>query len=89
MRPRNLVFITLLALCHLQVKGQTLTNAVPPAGANTQVPSSSLPDDPEQEMLPIAQPEPAPDTGTRFRAAADNQAWAGNVWTGTGRVEFH
>ncbi len=32
MHPRNLVFITLLALCHLQVGAQTLTNALP-AGA--------------------------------------------------------
>ena len=31
MRPRNLVFITLMALCHLQLGGQTLTNALPPA----------------------------------------------------------
>jgi LPS-assembly protein len=80
MRPRYFVCITLLVLCHLQVSGQTLTNAVP---------SSSLPDDPDQEMLPVAQPEPEPPTGIPVQAAADNQEWKGNVWTGTGRVEFH
>ncbi len=99
MRPRNLVFNTLLALCHLQLTGQALTNAAPPptqqaassnsAGTDAQVPSSSLPDDPGQELLPVAQPEPMPQTGIPVIAAADNQTWVGNVWTGNGRVEFH
>ena len=31
MRPRNLVIITLFALCHLQLSGQALTNALPAA----------------------------------------------------------
>jgi LPS-assembly protein len=70
----------LLALCHLQVSGQTLTNAVP---------SSSLPDAPDQEMLPVAQPEPPPATGIPVQWAADNQEWKGNVLTLTGRGEFH
>ena len=71
MRPRNLVCITLLALCHLQVKGQALTNALPPAEAaqgagnlggadaekaEAQTTAAELPDDPEQEMMPVAQP---------------------------------
>ncbi len=80
MRPRYFVFITLLVLCHLQVRAQTLTNAVP---------SADLPDAPDQELLPVAQPEPPPVTGFPFQAAADNQGWKGNVWTGEGRVEFH
>ena len=70
MHPRNLVFITLLGLCHLQVRGQALTNALPPVqeqaatpsaaaapsdhpilnDANAQAPSSSLPDDPAQDI---------------------------------------
>jgi LPS-assembly protein len=87
------VFITLLALCHLQVKGQMLTNGLPPtpiqAQPGAQVPSSSLPDDPAQELLPIAQPEPIPATGIPVVASADSQNWKGNIWTGTGRVEFH
>jgi LPS-assembly protein len=40
-------------------------------------------------MLPVARPEPAPATGTPVEAAADSQTWVGNVWTGTGNVEFH
>ncbi|MGD0800378.1 MAG: LPS assembly protein LptD [Terracidiphilus sp.] len=31
MYPRNLLFITMLALCHLQMPGQALTNGAPPA----------------------------------------------------------
>jgi LPS-assembly protein len=91
------VFITLLALCHLQVKGQTLTNALPPAqtssaaGLDAKTPSDpdQLPDDPEQQMIPVAQPEPMPPTGVPVEASADRQSWAGNVWTGTGHVEMH
>jgi LPS-assembly protein len=98
MRLRYLVCITLLALCHLQVSGQALINAVPQPQQNaapavsapdSQVPSSSLPDDPALQMLPVAQPEPQPLAGVPVRADADDQGWKGNVWTGTGRVEFH
>jgi len=104
MRPRNLVCITLLILCHLQVKGQTLTNGLPPqqaqpasatAGDSTAnndgvtADSSSLPDEPGQEIIPVAQPETAPPQGVPAEASADTQNWAGNIWTGTGRVEFH
>jgi len=80
MRLRSLVCITMLALCHLQMRGQALTNAAPPA---------ALPDDPSQEILPVAQPEPILETGYPVELSADRQAWAGNVWTGEGRVEFH
>jgi len=31
MHPRNLLFITMLLLCHLLLRGQALTNAAPPA----------------------------------------------------------
>jgi LPS-assembly protein len=106
MRPRHLVFITLLTLCHPQLQGQALTNALPPAeqqptsstqsaasssasSNDAQIPSSSLPDDPDQQLLPVAQPEPAPTTGVPLVASADNQTWVGNVWTGTGNVELH
>jgi LPS-assembly protein len=108
MRPRHLVFITLLTLCHPQLQGQALTNALPPisqgpAKTNTtaptdsarassddaQIPSSSLPDDPDQQLLPVAHPEPAPVTGVPVVASADNQSWVGNTWTGTGNVELH
>ncbi|MDE3148986.1 MAG: LPS assembly protein LptD, partial [Acidobacteriota bacterium] len=103
MRPRTLVFITMLALCHLQVGGQALTNALPPAAhkpaAETasatqnfhiQVSApSSLPDDPGQEILPLAQPEPAPETGVPVQIAADEQTLVGNVWTLSGNVTIH
>jgi LPS-assembly protein len=104
MRSRNLVFITLLVLCHSQLRGQTLTNALPPS-QQQQAPSAapasspqdsaarpssdSLPDDPDQQLLPVAKPEPPPATGTPVQASADSQSWAGNVWTGIGSVEFH
>ena len=95
MRPRNLVFITLLTLCHLQVRGQTLTNALPPA--QSSAPSAKdaptqpaeLPDDPDQEMMPVAQPEAMPPVGVPVEASADQQTWVGNIWTGTGHVEMH
>jgi len=102
MRPRNLVFITLLALCHLQLRGQTLTNALPPAsqpsavagapGSDLQIQADSgaqLPDDPGQEVLPIAQPEPAPSTGVPVQWDAGHQHWVGDVLTLTGDVVFH
>jgi LPS-assembly protein len=110
MRPRNLVFITLLTLCHLQLEGQTLTNALPPtpqqqgsatsatpAGSvpdhrvpeDTQIPSSYLPDDPDQQMLPVAQPEPPPATGVPVEFEAERQTRVGDVLTLTGDVVIH
>ena len=100
MRPRYLVFITLLALCHALVRGQTLTNAAPPPsgpagsaaatdGTGFQVSQSALPDDPGQEILPVATPEPAPPTGTPVDWEAQRQDWVGDVVTLTGNVVFH
>jgi len=91
MRLRNLVFITLLVLCHLQLRGQTLTNGLPlpaqePAGA---VPPASLPEDPSQEILPVAQPEPAPSTGVPVQVEAERQVRAGDTLTLTGDVVVH
>jgi LPS-assembly protein len=86
MRPRNLVFITLLALCHLQLQGQTLTNALPPAA---QVKTDQLPNDPGQEMIPLAEPEPAPATGVPVQFEALRQERAGDVLTLTGDVVVH
>jgi LPS-assembly protein len=84
MRSRNLVLIALLALCCLQPGAQTLTNAT--AGA---APSADLPDDPGQEALPLAQPEPAPSTGVPVQWEAHSQNWEGNVLTLTGDVVVH
>ena len=99
MRPRNFVFITLLALCHLQVRGQVLTNALPlapsqvsaadaqaPDGRDEQLPSSSLPDDPGQEILPLAQPEPTPSGGVPVLWDAQRQTRVGDTWTLSGEV---
>jgi LPS-assembly protein len=97
MHPRTFVFITLLTLCHLQLRGQILTNALPP-GSEQNVPSGSavsksevsqLPDDPGQEVLPVAQPQPVPLNGVPFRVDAGHQSWVGHVWTGTGGVVFY
>jgi len=50
--------------------------------------SAVLPDDPGQEVLPVAQPEPAPSTGVPVQWDADLQHWAGDVGTLTGDVVF-
>ena len=103
MRPRYLLFITMLALCHPLVWGQALTNAAPPpaqGGGETSVPaadqpvqsgssaepSPSLPDDPGQEILPVAQPEAAPAAGVPVEWEAQNQSRVGDTWTLTGEV---
>ena len=89
------MFITLLGLCHLQVTGQALTNALPPvqqqgsSEADHRSPSASLPDDPAQELMPVAQAEQAPATGVPVLIAADSQTWVGSKWTGNGRAEIH
>ncbi|HVC47553.1 MAG TPA: LPS assembly protein LptD [Terracidiphilus sp.] len=110
MHPRNFVFITLLALCHLQVSGQVLTNALPRrqpaiqsslssnaqssqpfsgAAQSSSRPDDPLPDDPGQELLPVAKPEPQPAAGVPVSWSADTQTWAGHVVTLSGGVEIH
>jgi LPS-assembly protein len=49
-------------------------------------PGAQLPDDPGQEVLPIAQPEPAPPTGVPVQWDAGHQHWVGDVLTLTGDV---
>jgi LPS-assembly protein len=95
MRPRNLVFITMLALCHLQFRGQALTNAAPPVVQGSGQSSSgaelspSLPDDPGQEILPTAQPEPALASGVPVEWEAQRQTRVGDTWTLSGEVTVH
>ncbi|HEY1987334.1 MAG TPA: LPS assembly protein LptD [Terracidiphilus sp.] len=97
MRPRTFVFITMMVLCHWKVSGQVLTNALPPAQrpANTgesaadSSTTNSLPEDPGQEALPIAQPEPIPQNGLPVAYKADRQTWMGHVGTLYGVEEFH
>ena len=81
MSPRTFVFITALALCHLSVRGQGVINALPPAQSvaiqDTSAPqgaTKSLPEDPGQEALPVAQPEAAPATGEPDGPAATTGA---------------
>ena len=101
MRPRTLVFITLLVLCHVKVDGQALTSELPPSRSEPAAqpeadpvgvelsPPSPLPDDPGQERLPVAKPEPAPSSGTPIEWQAENQTWVGDTVTLTGKVIFH
>lgn len=95
MRPRYLVFITLLTLCHLQVAGQTLTNGLPPAPQNSadaprgDATAAPFPDDPGQEILPVAQLEPAAATGVPVRLEAQRQTQNGNLVTLTGQVTVY
>ena len=95
MHPRNLVFITLLALCHPLLRGQILTNAIPPATepASASNPNgrnnASVPDDPGSELLPLANPEPEPPTGVPIEWQAQRQTRNGDTWTLTGQVVIH
>jgi LPS-assembly protein len=100
MHLRLLVCITLLALCHLQLGGQALTNGLPSAEqtlpspeaspeSNSAAPSTSLPEDPSQEILPIAQPEAEPATGVPVHWEAQRQTRVGDDWTLTGDVIVH
>jgi LPS-assembly protein len=101
MRPLNLVFITMLALCHPLVWGQALTNSTPLPVQNSGRPVVSaasspdtgsdalLPDAPSQEVLPVAQPEPSPTSGVPVEWEARNQSRVGNTWTLTGEVVVH
>ncbi|MGD0158388.1 MAG: LPS assembly protein LptD [Terracidiphilus sp.] len=97
MCPRNLVCITLLAVCHLPLGAQALTNAAPSAQRETNgaaesptvPPPDSLPDDPSQELVPLARPEATPPTGTPVEWEAMRQVWAGDTLTLTGDVVAH
>jgi LPS-assembly protein len=81
MRFRHLMLIALLALLNLHLCGQTATDAQPEPQA--------LPDDPSQEILPVAQPEPEAATGVPVRWSADRQTWVGETATLYGVEEFH
>ncbi len=97
MCSRNLVIITLIALCHVQLSGQALTNALPKdsqgVASIVAVPidtaTSQLPDDPSQELLPIAEPEPPPPGGAPVQLEAERQSRVGDVLTLEGKVVVH
>ena len=94
MHPRNLLCITLLALCHLQVRAQALTNGLPqgPAsgfsvesGTDSQQ-ATQLPNDPGQELLPVAQPELPSPNGAPVQLDANRQTLVGDEFTLEGNV---
>jgi LPS-assembly protein len=100
MRLRNLVCTTLLTVCHLRLGAQAapvLTNPVPSPQSETSSATESqtapdsdaLPDDPSQELVPLAKPEPAPATGTPVEWQAKRQQWQGDTLTLTGDVVVH
>ena len=64
--------------------GHTNSSETSPPGRAT-----ALPDDPGQEALPIAQPEPIPRGGVPVQWKADRQTWAGHTATLYGVEEFH
>jgi LPS-assembly protein len=71
-----------------------LTNAAPLAPQVEAVPNTSasdaLPDDPGQELVPVAAPEPAPAAGDlAIIDAKQSQEWAGDMRTLTGNVVIH
>ena len=93
---RTFVFITLMTLCHLQLAGQMLINALPPSQsaqktAKTAQSSSDsqLPDDPGQEAIPTANPEPPAETGVPVHWDADVQKWSGDTVTLSGGVVIY
>ncbi|HVU44689.1 MAG TPA: LPS assembly protein LptD [Terracidiphilus sp.] len=91
MRPRTFVIITLLAAYGLRVGAQGLSSGLPPSqpAADSSQTQPQLPDDPGQEIVPIAQPEPLPSTGTPIEWQAQQQSRVGDVWTLNGNVVVH
>jgi len=97
MRPRYILFITLLAACHARASSQALTSAVPAAEGETEsqpaatstTNADALPDDPGQELLPVATPEPAPASGTPVEFDAKHQDWKDDTLTLSGDVVGH
>lgn len=104
MRSRYLVCITLLAVCHLPVCAQTaplLINTAPP-GKKPSAPAVAAPDPTPQQPassstspdqsppeIPLAVPEPQPSSGVPVEIEADNQSFAGNVYTLAGNAHIH
>ena len=105
MRSRYFWCITLFLLCHAQMQAQLLTNALPgtlapgPAAVESpqQAPSQPvpapepavLPDDPSQQVLPLARPEAPPPVGVPVHWEALQQTHIGDVSTLTGEVVLY
>jgi LPS-assembly protein len=94
---RYLWSITLLLLCHPQMQAQLLPNQLPVTsaaattapGAAASSADANIPDDPSQQLLPIARPEPVPQTGVPIRWEAPLQTQSGDIWTLTGGVVLY
>ena len=74
--------------------GQVLTSSLPSAPSSTSSDAASdsaaqLPDDPGQEMLPLARPEPAPPQGIPVEIEAERQTLIGEIATLSGEVTIH
>jgi len=69
---------------HSSQQQPTVIAAAPISGAAAQ-----LPEDPSQEMLPLAEPEPAPPSGVPVQLDADRQTRVGDVVTLDGHVVVH
>ncbi len=97
MCSRYFWFITLFLLCHGQMHAQLLTNALPaPATVNAATPEEAqktdVPDDPSQQVLPIARPEALPATGVPVHWTTGPNGYqerAGDISTVTGNVVLY
>ena len=93
MRTRLLWCITLVLLCHPQVRAQAVTTQFPPADS-APVRAADLPDDPSlQEALPQAHVVPEPPRGTPVKLVARTQTRkslaASNLYTLDGDVVIY
>ncbi len=72
---------------------QLLTNQLPDAGTSVRTVEApkgrTLPDDPSEQLLPVAKPEPLPETGVPVRWEALRQTHAGDLWTLSGEVVLY
>ncbi|MGA2572189.1 MAG: LPS assembly protein LptD [Terracidiphilus sp.] len=66
---------------------QSGTNGAPETAAGPS--ADALPNDPGQELVPIAEPEPQPASGTPLTWEAKHQHWAGDTLTLAGDVVVH
>jgi LPS-assembly protein len=66
--------------------GSPQSQSTATASASASGDSSQIPDDPSQQILPIAKTEPLPQTGTPIHWEALHQAHAGDTWTLDGEV---
>lgn len=100
MRARTFLCITLLVLCHPQLRSQAVTKQFPPAAdatvAQAAAPSqeSDVPDLPDaQSAVPVAHVVPAPPAGVPVKIEADTQSYVrtstATVYTLTGNAVIH